>query len=140
MQLQFTTSPTFGDPRLPIRFWNKVRVVTNGCWLWEGVLSHGYGQFYQGGRMREAHRIAYERLISTVPTKFDCHHLCPNRACTNPTHIKALSHREHSLLTTRQIIRCPYGHLYTVLNTYVNQRGGRECRVCRKRKGRRGRI
>ena len=37
MQPDSTTPPLFGDPRLPARFWEKVEVQPNGCWLWREI-------------------------------------------------------------------------------------------------------
>jgi sugar lactone lactonase YvrE len=28
------SSVEFGDPRLPLRFWEKVQVDPSGCWIW----------------------------------------------------------------------------------------------------------
>ena len=38
--------PTFGDSRLPARFWDKVRVLDSGCWEWQAGKTEGYGRFH----------------------------------------------------------------------------------------------
>ena len=134
-------STTFGDPRLPARFWAKVHVLDDGCWEWTGVTTHdGYGQFGVGSRHDDTdrkvyvHRWAYESLVGPIPSPLSLDHLCRNRACANPSHLEPVTIRENILrgngLAARQARRthCPYGHEYSEANTYRYKRH----RVCRK--------
>jgi hypothetical protein len=94
---------SFGDPRLPGRFWSKVAVNdNNGCWEWNAATrSGGYGCFSVGTRAKQrlvsSHRYAYQQLIADVPAELECDHLCRNRRCVNPAHIEVVSHRVNSL-------------------------------------------
>ena len=90
--------PTFGDPRLPPRFWSKVRVLPNDCWEWTGTRNGvGYGRLGIGSRtdssarMVYAHRFAYEHLVGPIPSELESDHLCRNRACVNPLHIEPVT-------------------------------------------------
>ena len=137
MQPQFTTPPTFSDPRLPARFWEKVRIAPNGCWDWIAAKgTKGYGYFRIGGRLRLAHRLAYETLIAPIPAGLESDHLCRNRACVQPDHIEPVTHLENLLrgltLIAANVAKthCPQGHPYDEANTYIRSRGGRECRTC----------
>ena len=132
-----TQSITFGDPRLPARFWDKVRVLDNGCWEWTGARRQkaGYGLFHWQGLLRIAHRVSYEALIGLIPKGLESDHLCRNRACVRPEHIEPVSHREN----VRRGVRpsqmrakrhCPHGHPYEGENLYVRPNGDRECRTC----------
>jgi hypothetical protein len=85
----------YGDPAA--RFWSLVdrggpipahRPDLGPCWLWTGSLgAFGYGRFPYGGRVRQAHRLAWELTHGAVPDGlFACHH-CDTPACVNPGHL-----------------------------------------------------
>lgn len=97
--------PTFGDARLPRRFWSRVRVLDTGCWEWSGGTNdHGYGRFYvnpQTGKKRLAHRVLYGALVGPLVAEMTIDHLCHNadltcpggracrhRLCVNPGHLE----------------------------------------------------
>lgn len=84
------------DMAVPIRkmngdmenFWPKVN-KTDGCWEWTAAKDvKGYGQFKRGGAMRLAHRIAYEWSHGSIPAGMLIDHMCHNRACVNPAHLR----------------------------------------------------
>ena len=140
MQTYFIT-PTFGDDRLPTRFWLKVCVLPNGCWEWTGSRTPlGYGQFqigtYRRRRVVRAHRWAYEHLVGSVNPGLECDHRCHNRACVNPVHIEPVTHRVNVLrgnsitALNAKKTQCKRGHLFNEMNT-VWRRGWRECLACR---------
>ena len=146
-----------GDPRLPERFWRKVRVNDEtGCWEWISPLrSDGYGVFGLkiGGVQRtlRAHRLTYEAVNGPIPEGLECDHLCRVRRCCNPVHIEAVTRkvnlnrgdvaetqrRRHAAVT-----HCPQGHEYTPSNTLLWQKDGvlsRRCRTCERERGERRR-
>lgn len=135
MQLQLTTS-LFGDPRLPARFWTKVRVLDNGCWFWQAWIgASGYGQFEWQGRQQPAHRVAYETLVVLIPPGLEPDHLCRVRACVNPMHIEPVTPSVNILRGDhweRRKTHCPQGHAYSGSNLILNHgvRSGRQCRTC----------
>lgn len=64
-------------------------VLPNGCWRWVGAMrENGYGALGFNGRVRQAHRIYYERARGPVPASLDLDHLCRNRWCVNPDHLE----------------------------------------------------
>jgi len=131
-------STTFGDPRLPLRFWNKVEVTADGCWLWRAAHDrNGYGEFsFRDKRDVIAYRIAYKSLIGPVPPGLELDHLCCVPACVNPSHLEAVTHRINILRGNSPTAKhsrathCVKGHPYDLLNTHYRRNGSRLCRIC----------
>ena len=130
--------------RLPLvdRFEAKV-VRTDSCWLWTGaVTSSGYGLLKRSrGVTVYAHRLAYEMAHGPVPPGLTVDHLCGSRLCVNPDHFEAVTLRTNILRSDgtgarhARTTRCPQGHLYDLANTYVDRRGSRSCKTCRRTSG-----
>ncbi len=123
------------------RFWAKVN-KTDGCWLWTGSLTNkGYGSFSYKGHTVQSHRYAHELLVGLVPEGLEVDHLCRNRACMNPAHLEAVTHRVNLLrgnsFSARyaRVTHCPQGHLYNEANTRLSH-GRRLCRTCRNKASR----
>lgn len=115
----------------------KVTEDASGCWLWGGATMHnGYGQFRYRTRLIAAHRASYLMFVGPIPEGLDLDHLCRRRNCVNPAHLEPVTRRENLLrgdtITARNaaVTRCPRGHAYDALNTYVRPNDRR--RVCRR--------
>lgn len=77
------------------RFWAKVD-TSGDCWLWLGAKVRGYGMFGGiGGGHVYAHRLAYAELVAPVPAGVEIDHMCHNRACVNPGHLRLASKAEN---------------------------------------------
>lgn len=135
---------TFGDPRLPSRFWEKAIFAPTGCWLWTGGRSGpGYGVFWWHGKLRPAHRVAYEQLVGAIPDGLDIDHVrargCVHRHCVNPAHLEPVTRSENNRRADmdRFSVRthCKWGHPFDEANTYLHPRG-RQCRECVRRRKR----
>ena len=64
-----------------------------GCWLWSAGLRGnncgGYGGIRVGGKMRLAHRVAYESAHGAGSAKgLQVRHRCDVPACVNPAHLE----------------------------------------------------
>ena len=73
------------------RFWAKVK-KTRTCWLWAGAVGgHGYGNITSGGHIGKtlrAHRVAYALLVGNLPEGVLLDHVCHNKLCVNPAHLR----------------------------------------------------
>lgn len=59
-----------------------------GCWEWTGTrLRFGYGQIYVSGKMKLAHRMAWETWKGPIPVGIQVLHACDNAPCFNPDHL-----------------------------------------------------
>lgn len=127
------------------RFWSWVdKRQPTDCWLWVGAINPtGYGAAYAGksnGPML-AHRLAMLIKVGELPEGQVVDHICRNRACCNPDHLRLISNRENVIIgvgpsaCNARKTHCHRGHEFTVENTYHHKSGVRDCRECRRQSG-----
>jgi len=80
------------------RFWSKVD-KTDGCWNWTAAILNGYGRFgvWRDGKQRSglAHRVSYELAGQSIPQGMFLDHICRNRACVNPAHLRVVNNKQN---------------------------------------------
>lgn len=83
----------------PLRF-----ITTDGgCFV---CVSHkvnqdGYFRKRWKGAVEMFHRFIYRAHFGEIPAGFEVDHICRNRACCNPGHLRALSKADHLIHTNK---------------------------------------
>lgn len=119
------------------RFWARVDKRPDGCWVWTGTQSRGYGQIILSGRVIRVHRYSWFLHKGVWPDpRLTLDHLCRNKACVNPDHLEEVSAKENvrraqeDTRTKAYATHCVNGHEFTKANTWVSKQGFRRCRRC----------
>lgn len=124
------------------RFYSKVDKKSNNendCHIWLACKNtYGYGQFWYDKKLVLAHRFIYCHVNNIeLSTSQELDHICKNRACVNPIHLRIVSKSENVLsgngitaINARKT-HCKRGHEFTPENTFMNG-GTRHCKICAK--------
>lgn len=83
---------------LKSRFDEKwTRDPQSGCWVWNGAITiHGYGKIFVSGKLKLAHRVAWELYIGRIPSIAVLDHKCRRKNCVNPDHLEAVTVGENT--------------------------------------------
>jgi hypothetical protein len=117
-------------------WWADVAVTGDDgdCWEWrKSTASHGYGNTWDGVTVRLAHRVAWALHNDTqIPRGMTVDHICRNRICCNPSHLRLLTNLENASDNGfKGRTHCPAGHEYDEANTYRTPgKNDRRCRAC----------
>lgn len=81
----------------PDRFFEKIDKRADGCWIWTGRLQpNGYAIFKLRSRKQMgAHRWSYQHHKGPIPDGVFVDHMCFNRACVNPEHLRLATNRQN---------------------------------------------
>jgi hypothetical protein len=120
------------------KFLSKISIdVESKCWIWGGYRTRGHGAFSVGGSIYKAHRISWEIFIGRLTYGLVIDHMCRNRACVNPKHLREVTNRVNCTENNLSIpalnkikSHCKNGHLFCNLNSYKTSDGYRRCKIC----------
>lgn len=132
--------PLFNDHE---RLLLKVKII-NDCWIFNGALTkHGYGRFVIDGVVYSAHRVSYSIFNGELFDNLVIDHICRNKNCINPEHLRQVTFSENVLENSESIqaknkkkTQCINGHYFSPENTRVmpNERRCRACERIREKK------
>lgn len=85
-------------PSIPERFWSKVdQQEPDACWPWLAYVDpKGYGMFRMNGKMHRSHRVAYMLANGSLPARGVLDHICRNRSCCNPAHLRNVTVKQNN--------------------------------------------
>lgn len=102
------------------------------------ITTNGYSRIRINGQRIQAHRWAYELLNGSVPMGLVVDHMCGNRTCVAPDHLRAITQQENIIAGKHNIdnrTHCNKGHLFEG-NIMVRKNGKRECAECNRLRAR----
>lgn len=123
---------------LPARLTEKFSMNREtGCWDWTAAKQPtGYGQVWNGKRPEQAHRVFYRLFVCEIPDGCEIDHVCRNRGCVNPDHLRAVPHKENMRVSgalmgiNARKTHCKRGHELAGRNLRITPSGARQCRAC----------
>ena len=86
-------------PDIEERFWARVQMgAPDECWNWTGATDRGYGYVTVKGFRAplKAHRMAYEFSVGPIPAGMQIDHVCFNRSCVNPAHLRVVTNKQNN--------------------------------------------
>lgn len=87
------------------KIWDKVmsrvKVQSDGCWIWTGPSSgqtgrgRGYPRMSLDGATMAVHKVMWIIKHGPVPPKKQLDHTCRVRMCVNPDHTEMVTHKQN---------------------------------------------
>lgn len=132
------------------RFWPKVcRAGPDECWLWAGKTHEGYGYLTLQRQGLKAHRASAILHGLDVRPRMHVDHMCRNRRCVNPAHLRVVTPRVNVLENSASVTavnarktHCKNGHALTPDNLCKAhlRKGWRDCATCHRLNRRKARA
>lgn len=130
--------PTHDNPADWLRA--RCTIIESGCWEWispGNITKGGYARIKYRGEYMPAHRLSYCTFVGPLNDGNVLDHLCRNRKCINPAHLRQVDRLTNTLENSVSLpalnalkTHCPQGHEYDRFFTQKNGRPGRWCKRC----------
>lgn len=105
--------------------------VKGDCWEYRGCHdSDGYCQIMVNRRLQYAHRLAWEFYNHReIPAGMTVDHICFNRGCINPKHLRLMKRKDNAARHQKPIVRvCQRHNCKKRISWYWSSRRGRMVR------------
>ena len=110
------------------RFLSALYTISGSeCILWKGCTTKaGYGKLQENNKEIYVHRYSYELFVEKIPEGLVIDHICRNKACVNPSHLRVVTNRENVVFNSESAAalnllksHCKNGHEFTPKNTIM---------------------
>ena len=119
------------------KFWSKIEMIPfHECWEWVGRTKEtGYGYTeHQRNKVKTkwlAHRLSLVINGTPLINWLTVDHICRNRACVNPRHLRQISHSLNAADNANaRKINCAKGHTLDRIYFEKDGRIHRKCSIC----------
>ena len=128
--------------RLMLAATSEEATLPGACWEWDGAHDRdGYGLVSPPAMtIQFAHRIAYAAAYGPIPKGMVIDHMCRNRGCWKPGHLRTLTNAQNVLDDNSEAFtainarktHCIRGHALEGDNLipYYLKQGRRKCKAC----------
>lgn len=99
----------------------------------KGITTNGYSRIRINNKNIQAHRWAWELVNGQIPEGFVIDHLCRNRKCVLPEHLRMVTQQKNIMAGLHNIdnrSHCNQGHPFVKENIMIRKSGKRECAEC----------
>lgn len=99
----------------------------------KGITTNGYSRIRINNKNIQAHRWAWELVNGQIPEGFVIDHICRNRKCVLPEHLRMITQQENIMAGLHNIdnrSHCNQGHPFVKENIMIRKSGKRECAEC----------
>jgi hypothetical protein len=108
-------------------------MMTNCIESKKGITTNGYSRIRINNKNIQAHRWAWELVNGQIPDEFVIDHICRNRKCVLPEHLRMVTQQENIMAGLHNIdnrSHCNQGHPFVEENIMIRKSGKRECAEC----------
>jgi hypothetical protein len=99
----------------------------------KGITTNGYSRIRINGKKIQSHRWVWELLNGPIAEDMVVDHMCSNRKCILPSHLRVVTQQENIMAGKHNIdnrSHCNQGHPFNKENIMVRKNGKRECAEC----------
>jgi hypothetical protein len=108
-------------------------MMTNCIESKKGITTNGYSRIRINNKNIQAHRWAWELVNGQIPEDFVIDHICRNRKCVLPEHLRMVTQQKNIMAGLHNInnrSHCNQGHPFVKENIMIRKSGKRECAEC----------